>query len=298
MLTLISYVSQAQLGKFKTLKKLQALLDNENFDFRTGEQLVERNNLKKLENDFAKKCGADEEYRQKDPLKYKSAPNYKTYDLCYCQYGEITTSHKDFLVKISEYENFKSQNKELKSEYIEKRIENRLVCVEDGNKYAVWASTESVEKEVVTYSNENKAAEPKKVIERAGGYLKALDLIENDVTLNLLEEAKSSLTSGKSVVSKIKLDAEKYISSGEYQKHLDKLNAEKITKVFMPKYSAKSAKIEGLAKEYVNDSSFKDFLKENRKNAVGSILRIVLKSTEAQIIKNNIDIPKSRYHTV
>ncbi len=176
-------------------------------------------------------------------------------------------------------------------------LSNNTVCLENGNKYAVWASTENLAVAVEKYNSDKKESDPKKVILRCDDYIKALERIESDYSLNLSSEAKTALADGKKKTTAIKTDAELYISSGKYQVYLDKVYAEKIAKVFMPKAVTKNATLETGAMAYVKGQEYNDYLKNRVKESeVATTLRAVTLTKEPYVKKNEYGIPLYQYH--
>jgi len=263
---------------------------------KANSQLKTYGELKQVEKSL-KNSNANPEYREISPLKFGASKGRSADVTCYCQAKyEDPVSHKDFTANKAKFEELKGQLPGYKNEAIDNAIANREKCIENGSKYVDWASKGGVEKEINLYNTENKAADPKSVIKKADKYVKALDLMEKDISLNLSDDSKKSIATCKTLVTKVKTDAELYISSGEFQKYLDKMHAEKIAKVFMPKSTAKDAALEAKAKNLILSEEFVKDMKRGYSIDVSpkSVSRTVLYSKDPKYNKTNLGLPKSR----
>lgn len=239
---------------------------------------------------------ATKEFKTPNPLTFR-VPGYGVTRTCYCRDREENTStYTEFENTVNEYDELKAQlagyNDAVTNEFISTMNE----CVSDGNKYAVWASSEQLQVAVVNYGAENKIANPKEVIKRCEEYTAGLDAIATDYSLNLDQNAKNALEQGKSEVAKVRSESELYISSGEYQKYLDKVHAEEIAKVFMPKAATKNATMEAGAMKYIKGEEYGNYLKNSVGiSAVSSTIRAVSLSGTYMVHKNEFGIPEYQY---
>ena len=262
---------------------------------RADKEIKNYDRVKELEDLIEKEFGASEKFRTPDPMTFR-ADAYGVSRACYCRtYKDHTKTYQEYADAKAEYEKLTGELVGYKREYIQERIATMTTCLENGNKYAVWASGENLKTMVEDYYEKENALKPKKVINRCDEYIAALERIETDYSLNLSAEAKTALSNGKAKTKKIKGQSEEYISSGKYQAHLDKLHAEKIAKVFLPKPVTRNSSLESGAKAYLKTSEYAEYADEA---AVSTTVKASVQTTAPKVVKNEYDIPKYKYHHV
>ncbi|MCE3297333.1 MAG: hypothetical protein K0R65_3047 [Crocinitomicaceae bacterium] len=214
---------------------------------------------------------------------------------CYCHDYRVK-SYEEFSTNKAEYEKLTAQLVGYSNEDTKKVFSNMDVCLQNGNKYAIWASKENLQAKIVDYNTKNTVADPKGVIRECDEYMAALNGIEKDKSLNLSTEAKNAIADGKKNITKIKTENETYISSGAYQKYLDKMHAEQIAKVFLPKAVTSNPTMEENAKKYVKGAEFAEYLKGRGDSPVASTVKAVTLTREPYVKKNEYDLPVYQYH--
>ncbi len=301
MLTKLIFENERTLGH---ITKLEPKVDAEKYyeKYQPLKDRADKENaiyadVKKLEDLFQKEFNAKTEFKKPDPLNFRS-DSYSGQKQCYCRnYSSETKTYAEYNDAKTKYMELTNQLVGYKNDNTQTILSNNTVCLENGNKYAVWASTENLAVAVEKYNSDKKESDPKKVILRCDDYIKALERIESDYSLNLSSEAKTALADGKKKTTAIKTDAELYISSGKYQVYLDKVYAEKIAKVFMPKAVTKNATLETGAMAYVKGQEYNDYLKNRVKESeVATTLRAVTLTKEPYVKKNEYGIPLYQYH--
>lgn len=253
--------------------------------------------LQKLEDLFEKEFRGPVEFKTPDVLSYRS-DSYGVRKDCYCRasYTGQDKTYNDYITNKAEYDKLAAQLVGYTNEETQKGFANMTTCLANGNKYAIWAAKDNVQKDVVAYSATNKIALPKDVIKRCDDYLAALGRIEADHSMSLDASAKTAMTEGKAAIAKIKAENELYISSGEYQKYLDKVHAEKIAKVFLPKAVTSNPTLEEGAKKYIKGTEFAEYLKGRGDSPVASTVKAVTITREPYVKKNEYDLPLYQYH--
>lgn len=217
---------------------------------------------------------------------------------CYCRsYNSSEKTHADFMAYKTEYDKLTSQLIGYKNVETQSTLNNLQTCLKNGNQFVIWASKENVQKEINDYNTKNGAADPTKVIEKCTKYLAGLKKIEADYSLDLNSDAKAALAEATKNVTKTKTDLETYISSGAFKKYEEKLYAEKIAKVFLPKAVTSNPKLEEGAKAYIKGAEYANYLNDNLKmSAVASTVKAVTLTKEPYVKKNEFGIPTYEYH--
>jgi len=253
--------------------------------------------IQTLEKLFEKEFNAPTKYKTPSPLTFRT-DSYGAHDECYCRnYDSETKTFAEYTAAKKQYADLSAQLVGYTNPSTQTGFKEMDQCIENGNTYAQWVANENYQKEVVEYNTTNKAASPKKVIERCENYLEGIKRVETDYSLNYSEAAKTALSNAKTATSKIKTEAELYISSGEFQTYLDKVHAEKIAKVFLPKAATKNTTLEQGAMNYVKGTEYAEYLKDNLgESAVASTVRAVTLTTQPYVKKNEYGIPKYQYH--
>ncbi|MGV3630712.1 MAG: hypothetical protein ACO1O6_05885 [Bacteroidota bacterium] len=301
MLTKLMFENERTLGH---IKKLEPNADASKYyeKYNPLKERADKENavyaqVKKLEDLFEKEFKGQVEYKNPDVLSYR-ADSYGSRKDCYCRaaYTGQDKTYNDYVTNKAEYDKLTAQLVGYTDENTQKGFTNMTTCLANGNKYAAWAAKDNVQKDVVAYSATNKIALPKDVIKRCEDYLAALGRIEADHSLSLDAGAKAAMTEGKAAITKIKAENELYISSGEYQKYLDKVHAEKIAKVFLPKAVTSNPTMEEGAKKYVKGVEFAEYLKGRGDSPVASTVKAVTLTREPYVKKNEYDLPVYQYH--
>jgi hypothetical protein len=263
---------------------------------RADKELAVYNEVTKLEKIFKNDFKASIDYTMPSVENYGTG-NYGAVK-CYCRaYNSSEKTHADFLAYKAEYDKLTAQLVGYKDIETQSALNNLQTCLKNGNQYAIWASKENVTKEITDYNAKNGAAEPTKVIEKCTKYLAGLKKIEADYSLDLSTDAKAALAEGTKNVTKVKTDLETYISSGAFKKYEEKMYADKIAKVFLPKAVTSNPKLEEGAKAYVKGAEFANYLKENAgMSAVASTVKAVTLTKEPYVSKNEFGIPNYEYH--
>jgi hypothetical protein len=250
----------------------------------------------KLEQLFDQQFDAPAEFKKPEVMTYRTG-DYYGHEQCYCRnYDSETKTLADFEAAKAKYEGYTSQLVGYSHEGTQKIFANTVTCIQNGNNFAVWACKEELQDKVVKFNTENTASKPERVIERCDKYQAALDRIESDNTLRFEAPAKAAFTEAKATIAKIKSDNETYISSGKFQAYLDKVHAEEIAKVFLPKAVTKNASVEAGASTYVKGAEFAEFA--GAEEAAVTVLRTVTVTAEPIVETNEFGIPKWQYHEV
>ena len=255
--------------------------------------------VKELEKLFEDEFKGPAEYKNPDVLSFR-VDSYGVRNDCYCRaaYSGQKKTYTEYETSKAEYDKLTAQLVGYTDEDTQKGFANMTACLANGNKYAAWAAKDNVQKDVVDYSAKNKIALPNDVIKRCNDYLAALGRIEADHSLSLDATAKAAMTEGKATITKIKAENELYISSGEYQKYLDKMHAEKIAKVFLPKAVTSNPTLEEGAKKYLKGAEYAEYLKSRGDSPVASTVKAVTLTREPWVKKNEFDLPVYQYHEV
>lgn len=263
---------------------LKARADKEIGDFKEAS---------KLENLFLKEFGAPTDYKTPEVATFR-----KDERACYCRrYTSLTKPYSEFVTAKKQYETLTANLVGYTDDQTQKILTGVATCIENGNKYAIYAGGEGLEKTLMNKVAEKKDAEPQTAIKYCDEYNTGLDRIISDFSLDLSAEAKSALAKGKSDVNATKKELEEYISSGRYQAYLDKMHAEEIAKVFMPKAGSKNASLESGAVSYVKGAKFKTHLEYNdHTHSVASTSRVVTVSEGVKVVKNDAGIPVYKYY--
>lgn len=304
--TAIDYVSLGKLLKdtdqrLEFVKKLEPNCNTTKFvekyspwKDRGSKDLAKYDRVKELEKLIDKEFSAPTKYETYSPLTFRTK-DYGAKDECYCRsYDTYTKTYAEYVTAKNEYDGLTKELVGYKDERSQTLFANMATCIQNGNQYAVWASKENLEKDVVQYNTANYALKPKDVISRCDKYTEGLGRIESDYSLSLDETAKAALAEARSKIAKIKADAETYISSGEYQKHLDKLHKEEIAKVFLPKAVTKNSTLEQGAINYIKGEEYSEYV--GAEESVASTYRAVTLTVEPLVVKNEYDLPKWQYH--
>lgn len=291
----------------ESIQKLEPKVDRTKYDERylplkerADKELVTFTKLQELEAMFQKDFNARTEMKNPNPITFRKTEGYSSHQQCYCRnYKNETKTLAEFETAKKEYEAAAAQLMGYKNEKTQTLFTNMETCISNGNQYAIWASTDELKKQVVDYDAANKAAKPKKVILRCEEYLVGLTNIESDNSLRLDAKATEALKAGKEKVAAIKAEAERYISSGEFQAYEDQIHAEEIAKVKMPKAEMKNATLEAGAMKYVKGEEYNDYLKNRTGDSeVATPLRAVCTTASPYVDKNEYGIPNYKYHEI
>ena len=294
MLTKLMFENERTLGHIQKLEpncKSEKYYDRYNpIKTRADKELAIYVEVEKLEKLF------DNQYTA--PTEYKNG--FKDEATCYCRtYRDYKKTYAEYAASKAEYEKLTAQLVGYKNAETQQDFTNMETCLKNGNQFAVWASTENYQKEIVELNTKNKISDPKLIIKECDEYTAYLTKIETDASLNLNAEAKKSLTEGKANVAKVKAESETYINSGAFQKYLDKVHAEKIAKVFLPKAVTVNTKLEDGAKAYIKGAEFAEYLKGySSKGGVASTVKAVTLTKEPYVKKNDYDLPLYQYHEI
>jgi hypothetical protein len=254
---------------------------------RADKELVAYERLKVLDNSFFHKFSAPTEFRQPQP-----SPSAA----CYCRnYSSNQKTQTEYETDKAEYASLLKAVSGYKNETTERVFANMATCQKNGNQYAVWASKENLNKELVEFSAQKQTASPKEVIGKCETYVKSLERIEADYSLILEAATKTALAEGKTNANKVKADAELYISSGKYQIYLDKEHKAAIAKVMMPKAVNKNPTLEKGAMDYIKSDEFTEYVKSSV-GEIASATRSVMLTKDTKVAKNDIGIPKYEFH--
>jgi hypothetical protein len=297
-LTKLVFENERSLG---SILKLEPKVDRSKYDekylplkARADKQNTAYAEAQKLESLFSKEFSANPEMISPDPISFRTE-SYGGHSQCYCRnYRSETKTLAEFEAAKKQYEEYVSQMVGYSDAETQKRFANMTTCLANGNKYAVWAAKENLEKAVVAYNTEKKAANPKTVIARCEEYLAGLERIETDNSLRLDAAAKAALTEGKATTSKIKADAETYLTGGGYEKYLATEHAAAIAKVFMPKAGGKDATLEAGALAYVKGAEYGEYIASSDIK-VASTVRVVTVSADYRVHKNDYGLPLYQY---
>lgn len=218
---------------------------------------------------------------------------------CYCSREEPIRSYQEYLGVKKEYEDQTSKLIGYSDEITQKYFARMVDCIEGGNKYAQWVAKDKLKIEVIDFDIAEKPLNPEAVIEKCKKYSDAITRVENDKSLNLSTEAKTALNEAKKQVATIKTEAERYISSGEFEIHKAKVHAEKIRKEFLPKAVASNSTLTSGATKYITGQEMKTYLTEKLgMSPVESVLKANLTTEKPVIVKNEFDIPKYKHHVI
>ena len=115
---------------------------------------------------------------------------------------------------------------------------------------------------------------------------------------NLISDvSKISGTESKLTAEKKKLES--YINGGEYAKFLDKVEEEKLAKEFLPKAESSNSSLQSKAIKYIKGEEMRKYLTDRLgRKAVSAVLKANVVTVKPNIKKNEIDIPKYRYHVI
>lgn len=248
---------------------------------------------KLIANDYSAPVGVNEVH----------VPTYDAYfsfqQECYCSRKEQTKSYQEFLNVKKEYEEHTSKLVGYSDEITQKYFTRMEECIEGGNKYALWVAKDKMKLEVINFNEAEKPLNPQAVIEKCKKYTDALILVETDKSLNLSNEVKTALNEAKKQVSAIKSEAERYISSGEFEAHKAKVHAEKIRSEFLPKAVATNANLSSGATKYITGQEMKTYITEKLGlSPVATVLKANVTTEKPEIVKNEFDIPKYKYHVI
>lgn len=242
--------------------------------------------------------GVSDKYETPNPTAFRVPQGYRATAPCYCRAWDETWTHADYTALKKNYRDLGAKVPKYINDDAEKRWTKLETCMANGNKYAMWASNESLKTAVIEYSAKEKPLKPKSVIRRCKEYNEGLERIKSDPSLNLSTEAVAALDQAIETTTSTKTEAETYISSGEFQKHLDKIAAEKAKSVFMPKAATQNSGLEAGAKKYIKGQEYADYLDRLDKNAVASTIRAVSVNKGYFVHKNDYDIPEYQYKEI
>lgn len=285
------------------IMKLEPKVDRSKYDERylplknrADKEFAAYDDAVKLESLFQKEFNASEKMITPDPLTFRT-DTYGAKSECYCRnYDSETKTLADFEAAKKQYDADVAQLVGYSDDQTQKIFANMATCLKNGNAYAMWAAGENFEKAVAGFNTENTASKPKRVIERCEAYSEALGRIESDYSIRLDDAAKSALSGAKAKCAKIKADNEEYISSGRFQAYLDKVHAEEIAKVFLPKAATKNSSLEAGAIAYIKGSKYAEYIKGLEYAPVSSTVRAVTLTTAPYVHKNDYGIPLYQYH--
>lgn len=288
----------------QTIKKLEPAVNADKFNERysplkkrADEDYAVYKKVKETEKVIAK------EYSAPLDVNEVHVPTYDAYfsfqKECYCSRQEQTKSYQEFLNVKKEYEEQTSKLIGYTDEITQKYFTRMEDCIEGGNKYALWVAKDKMKLEVINFNEAEKPLNPQAVIEKCKKYTDALILVETDKSLNLSSEARTALSDAKKQVAAIKSEAERYISSGEFEAHKAKVHAEKIRKEFLPKAVASNSTLTSGATKYITGQEMKTYITENLGlSPVASVLKSNLTTEKPEVVKNEYDIPKYKYHVI
>jgi len=237
-------------------------------------------------------------YKNYNPLTFRT-DSYGAKNECFCRVYDHEKTLIDFNTSKKQYEDLSAQQVGYSHENTQEIFSNMTDCLIKGNEYAIWASKDNVQKEIVDFSTKERPLNPERVIKKCDNYLEAFVRIESDNSLNLSTDAKTAIVEGKATVESTKKEAEVYISSGAFEAHKEKLHQDRIAKEFLPKSVGTNGSIQAGAMKYVKGEEMKNYL-TNRlsRKAVSSTLKAHMATTKPYIKKNDYDLPKYKYHKV
>lgn len=247
--------------------------------------------LKSLDAEFQSKFRVSDKYQEPNPLDFGKGADYTGFVLGYCSapFSSEKYTHAEYTTKKVEYDKLVTEVGQYSAPETEKIFKNMNTCLDNGNKYAVWASSTNLKEAIVDFNTANTTARPKMVIERCEEYLNALDRIEKDYSLNLSAEAKTSITNARKQITEVTKKNQEYISSGKYQVYLDKVHKEQIAKIFVPKASTSRPSLESAVAQNVKG-------REVYGMTVSQVFKTVSMSSNFVIEKNFLDLPKYKYY--
>lgn len=259
--------------------------------------------MKEMSKTLRTKFNASGEYQEIEVLAYRKITGYRDAAACYCREHDQTGTYAEYEKLKQDYRSEGSKVPKYKDEATERSIENMDKCLANGVKYVEFIATDGYKKDIVEYSEKEKPSNPTDVISKCEKYLSALDRIKTDPSLNLSEPLIKDLEFAKSEVSRIKTEAELYISSGEFDKHKAAIRAERAKLVEMPKAVTKSPNLESQAINYIlKGQAFKNYLSSThgdaRKGNPVSSLRAVSLHSQAQVKKNSLGVPLYQYKEI
>lgn len=290
----------------ESIQKLEPKVDRTKYDERylplkerADKELAVYSQIQQLEAMFQKNFSARTEMKNPNPITFRKE-GYGSHQQCYCRnYKDETKTLAEYETAKKDYESLTAQLVGYNNDKTQTLFANMETCINNGNQYAIWASTDELKKQVVDYDAENKASKPKKVILRCEEYIAGLTNIETDNSLRLDAKAAEALKSAKTKATAIKTEAERYISSGEFQAYQDQMHAAEIAKVMMPKAATKNATLEAGAMKYVKGEEYNDYLKNRTGDSeVATPLRAVCTTNSPYVDKNEYGIPNYKYHEI
>lgn len=299
-LTKLIFENERSLG---FVMKLEPKIDRTKYDekYMSLKEEADKQNaiyveILKLEKSFQKDFSAPTEFKKPEVLSFRG-DSYSSHSQCYCRnYRSEEKTLAEYDASKKQYEEFAGQLVGYKNTATQTIFANMKTCIANGNNYALFASKENLTKEVVEYNTTNRAADPKKVIKRCEDYLVALSKIETDNSLKLEASTLVALTQAKATVTKIKVEAETYISSGLFQKYQEKLYVEKIAKVVLPKAGSKNATLEAGAITYVKGAEYTEYLIGRKDSPIASTFRAITATATPYVKKNEYGLPLYEYH--
>lgn len=288
----------------KSIKKLEPNVDSSLFyekynplkdraDKQNG-MYAEANELEKL---FEGSFHASERTKHEDPISFGLIERSTELRECYCTYGTKRT-YAEYKEKKKRYEQIVSELAGYNDTETKEKFDRMTTCQENGNKYAIWASTENIDNVVEAYNKEHKPLDPHGVIKYSDDYLNALNRISSDYSMEYGTEAATAIEKGKQRVESIKSEAERYISSGEFDAHKEKVHKDRIAKEFLPKAVRSSSGLQQGVKTFIVGAKFNEHIGNmfDLKPATKA-LKVNITSTGAKIKKHANGIPRWKYHS-
>jgi hypothetical protein len=254
--------------------------------------------VKALEKLFSDEFSAPTEYQKFNPITYLT-DGYGAKDECYCRTYDRNKTLEDYNTSKKEYTDLTSKLVGYKHDRTQTLFSNMNTCIDNGNKWAVWASKENVQSQVVDFSAKEKPLDPNRVIKRCDEYLAGLKRVETDNSLAFTETTKTAIEEGKKVVMDTKSEAERYVSSGDFDAYKAKLHQEKIDKEFMPKAVSSNSSLQQGAMKYIKGTEMNTYVTERLdRKPVASTIKAHVVTTKPYIKKNEYDLPKYKYHEI
>lgn len=259
--------------------------------------------MKEMSKTLRNKFNASGEYREIEVLAYRKISGYQDAPACYCREHDQTGTYTEFQQLKEDYRAAGAKVPKYKDEATEKSIDKMEKCLENSIKYVDFVTSTDYQKVIVAFSKQEKPSNPTAVITKCEEYLKGLDRIQTDPSINLPEASTNALQTTKVEVEKIKTEAEVYISSGEFEKHKAAVRAERAKLVEMPKAVAKSTSLESQAVNFIlKGESFRNYLAsthgDNKKGKPVSSIKTALLHSQCVVKKNALDIPLYQYKEI
>ena len=285
--------------------KIEPNMNSEKFDTRYAESknLIDADlevisEMKKISITISNDYNADPNYQSIQPMSYRYPKGYNALGDCYCREWDKTWTHADFVSLLANYRELGQKVPKYQNDKTEKDISDMEACILNGDKYANTVANEDILNELNAFNKQEGESNPTAVISECDEYTKVLNLIKTDPSLNFQASTIQSLDNALNEVAKLKTSTEVYISSGAFDKYLEKGKAERAKLVYMPKPATQNSNLESKAIAYIKGQEYADYLLEIDKSAVVSTLRAVSVFKDYYIRKNDLNIPLYKHKEI